>query len=89
MKIEALVQLDLFSDPPPTRAELAADGASLQALYDAFAEAYRLPAARVELSSRRGFGDDARDDTEIAWVGLLEEVGAEPVLRVEQLARVG
>ena len=42
MKIEALVQLDLFSDPPPSRAELVADEASLQALYDAFAEAYRV-----------------------------------------------
>ena len=56
MKTEALVQLDLFEAPPPTRAELVADQASLQALYDAFAEAYRLPAARVELSSRRATG---------------------------------
>ena len=37
MKIEALVQLDLFEGPPPTRAELVADQASLQALYDALA----------------------------------------------------
>lgn len=56
MKIEALVQLDLFADPPPTRAELVADQASLQALYDALAAAYRLPPARVELSSRRATG---------------------------------
>jgi predicted SprT family Zn-dependent metalloprotease len=56
VKIEALVQLDLFSGPLPTREELRADQASLQALYDAFAEAYRLPAARVELSARRATG---------------------------------
>ena len=56
MKIEALVQLDLFSGPSPSREELRADQASLQALYDALAEAYRLPAARIELSSRRATG---------------------------------
>ena len=56
MKIEALVQLDLFADPPPTKAEIISDQASLQALYDALAEAYRLPPARVELSARRATG---------------------------------
>ena len=56
MKIEALVQLDLFEGPPPTKAELVADQASLQALYDALAEAYRLSPARVELSARRATG---------------------------------
>ena len=56
MKIEALVQLDLFSGPPPSREELHADQASLQALYDTLAQIYRLPAARVELSSRRATG---------------------------------
>lgn len=56
MKIEALVQLDLFSAPLPTREELRSDQASLQALYDALAAAYRLPAARVELSARRATG---------------------------------
>ncbi len=56
MKGEPLVQLDLFSDPPLTREELRADQASLQALYDALAEGYRLPPARVELSSRRATG---------------------------------
>lgn len=56
MKIEALVQLDLFSDPLPTKAELYADQASLQALYDALAGAYRLAPARVELSARRATG---------------------------------
>jgi hypothetical protein len=56
VKIEALVQLDLFEGPPPTKAELVADQASLQALYDALAEAYRLSPARVELSARRATG---------------------------------
>jgi predicted SprT family Zn-dependent metalloprotease len=56
VKIEALVQLDLFADPPPTKAEIISDQASLQALYDALAEAYRLPPARVELSARRATG---------------------------------
>jgi len=56
VKTEALVQLDLFADPLPTKAELCSNQASLQALYDAFAEAYRLPPARVELSSRRATG---------------------------------
>ena len=53
MKIEALVQLDLFADPPPTKAEIISDQASLQALYDALAEAYRLPPARVDEIRRR------------------------------------
>lgn len=56
MKIESPVQLDLFAEPLPTRAELSADQASLQALYDTLAGAYRLPPARVELSSRRATG---------------------------------
>jgi hypothetical protein len=51
-----LRQLELFIEPVPERATLAADQRALQERYDALALRYRLPAARVHLSMRRATG---------------------------------
>jgi len=52
----SLRQLDLFPEEPPSRAELGAEQATLQARYDALAEQWKLPRARVVLSARRATG---------------------------------
>ena len=50
------VQLDLFPEPKPERAALAADERALQARYDALAARFKLPAARIVISTRRATG---------------------------------
>ena len=51
-----LRQLDLFLEEPPSPAELGAEQAALQARYDSLAEEWKLPRARVVLSTRRATG---------------------------------
>lgn len=52
----ALRQLDLFTEPMPARETLVADQRTLQERYDALAARFRLPPARVLLSTRRATG---------------------------------
>ena len=51
-----LRQLDLFLEEPLSPAELGADQAALQTRYDSLAETWKLPRARVVLSTRRATG---------------------------------
>src|SRR5664280_2136216 len=51
-----LRQLDLFLEEPPSSGELGAEEAALQARYDSLAEQWKLPRARVVLSTRRATG---------------------------------
>src|ERR1017187_5245882 len=51
-----LRQLDLFLEEPPSPGELGAEEAALQARYDSLAEQWKLPRARVVLSTRRATG---------------------------------
>jgi predicted SprT family Zn-dependent metalloprotease len=51
-----LRQLDLFLEEPRSPAELGAEQAALQARYDSLAEKWKLPRARVVLSTRRATG---------------------------------
>ncbi len=56
MKIEALVQLELFPDERPAREALAAGQRVLQALYDEMASRHGLPPARILVTTRRATG---------------------------------
>jgi predicted SprT family Zn-dependent metalloprotease len=51
-----LRQLDLFLEEKPSSADLGAEQAALQARYDALAVEWKLPRARVVLSTRRATG---------------------------------
>ncbi len=51
-----LTQMDLFLEEPPTPAETSREQANLQARYDSLAATWKLPPARVVLTSRRATG---------------------------------
>jgi predicted SprT family Zn-dependent metalloprotease len=53
---QALVQLDLFHEPPIPHDVLRAEERALQQKYDDLADAFGLPPARIQLSPRRATG---------------------------------